>query len=76
MAEAAMRDASWWNRPDTTSSKRYHVLADDGETPLCGTRMVVNDDTRMPARDVEPWMRCLANGCRQAFEREGEGGDG
>ena len=41
------RDASWHNRPDTTSGKKLHLPGRkrrEGVEPLCGRNAVICDD--------------------------------
>lgn len=68
--KAAMRDASWHDRPDCYRPKRFHVLSPDGEQALCGRRMVVNNDSELDLAFVHPTLRCQRSGCRQAWPRD------
>lgn len=66
---AARRDASWYERPNTTSDKVVHVGRPD-EWSRCGRSFLSLDLIWDPA-DVPEGLRCRSNGCRQAWPQEG-----
>jgi hypothetical protein len=74
---AVQRDASWLNKPDTRSPKRWHVLVSDFN-PACGTQMMPNYDGAIPASSVPMSSRCQRPGCKalwlladhQAYNRD------
>jgi len=62
--QAAFRDASFLNNPDTRTPKRAHVLNEDG-TPRCGLMAMMGDPE--PADQIPDNLRCKRPGCRQAW---------
>jgi hypothetical protein len=62
---AAMRDASWFRRPGR--ARRYHVLKRG--CSACGVYALFVEETKLPANEVPPALRCRRPGCRQAFEK-------
>ena len=68
---AATRDASWYHRPDTSSSHQVHMAGHpaprgEGVMSRCGRSVL---DTNLPWKpaDVPDRLRCRSNGCRQAW---------
>ena len=61
---AALRDASWYKRPDTRAPKRYHIVAEGGG-PACGSIMILGD--REQADRVPDLLRCKRPGCRSSW---------
>lgn len=62
--QAAFRDASWVNRPDTRSPKRAHIVREDG-TPACGLFAVLCEPE--PAEGIPDVLRCKRPGCRSRW---------
>ncbi|MFV3377370.1 hypothetical protein ACNE9Y_24880 [Pseudomonas sp. NY11226] len=62
---AALRDASWFARPNVRTPKRWHVLDDAGK-PACGLVTILDDP--MPAERVPVDCRCQRSGCRQRWQ--------
>ena len=67
VAQAAYRDASWFNNPDTRTPKRGHILRADGR-PACGLVAVMCDPE--PADCIPEILRCKRPGCRQRWPIE------
>lgn len=63
---AALRDASWFSRPNVRTPKRWHVLNAAGN-PSCG--LVTLLDVPMPAADVPDECRCQRAGCKDRWPR-------
>ena len=66
---AAMRDASWYARPNTRSDKAIHVAGrtvSEGVMSRCG-RSLLDDGLTWPLTDAPADARCRSNGCRQAW---------
>ncbi|KXO92913.1 Uncharacterised protein (plasmid) [Tsukamurella tyrosinosolvens] len=63
---AALRDASWHNYPDTSSTKKYHLFLDGDALSLCG-RAVIADFTAVPAQGVAASDRCFRSECKQGW---------
>lgn len=70
MVKAALRDASWFSRPNVTSIKRYHVIHSTEGTPLCGLQAVLCTEDSVDGKDVPQALRCQRPGCRQAWPKE------
>lgn len=60
---AVQRDASWLNKPDTRTPKRWHVLLNDFN-PACGTHMLPQYENAIPAASVPESSRCQRPGCK------------
>lgn len=76
MIRAALRDASWYNRPGRAS--RYHVIPATEETgslgafdaatrSSCGLPVTVADYATVALEDVAKHMRCQRRGCRERW---------
>ena len=64
----ALRDASWYNRPNTRSPKVYHVLADDLPFfAVCSGAPLV-EETECSVAAVPPGLRCRRRACRSRWE--------
>lgn len=53
------RDASWHERPDVKSIKKFHLPGKprrEGISPLCGRKAVINDD--MPWDEPPESLKC------------------
>lgn len=59
---AMLRDASWFDRPDTWSPKQYHVDAGNAIGACTGNPLA--EFTAVPAVEVRANMRCQRPGCR------------
>ncbi|AIG81303.1 Hypothetical protein AJAP_42680 (plasmid) [Amycolatopsis japonica] len=78
---AATRDASSYDRPDVRTTKRYH-FAHVGKPFRTGQPMstgavsmsavcsgaLLDENGAIPARDVEPRLRCRRLACRNAWK--------
>jgi hypothetical protein len=63
MARAALRDASWFDRPDVRKPKRYHVT--DGHWfAFCCRWRPLDETTAVELGDVPAGLRCQRRGCR------------
>lgn len=69
---AALRDASFWSRPSTTRSVRFHIVGKDG-TSACGN-ILLWIERAVDAERVKASMRCQRPGCRERWPME-EGGE-
>lgn len=58
---AALRDASWFNRPNTRTPKRWHVLNAAGN-PACGLVTMLDDPILADSVPIE--CRCQRAGCK------------
>lgn len=70
MAQAALRDASWLSRPNTTSVKRYHVFHPTQRTALCGLQAILCVENAIDAEEVPQALRCQRPGCKQGWPEE------
>jgi len=69
MLMAALRDASWYDRPNTRSVKVWHVVADAGCRSRCGLRVLADTDgNAVPAETIRR-PRCRRSGCREAWPK-------
>jgi hypothetical protein len=62
--KAATRDASWYDRPNTYTTKKYHISQDG--FPACGNRQILSDEIN--AEDVPPSLRCKKPACSKLYE--------
>ena len=59
MTAVYTRDASWHNRPDVRTPKKYHrESAIEDLLPACGNTSVLNEDSRRDHADVLPSLLC------------------
>lgn len=59
---AMLRDASWFNRPNVRTVKKYHVA--NGDMAACNTvRMPLAEFTALDASEVPEGLRCRRRGC-------------
>lgn len=66
----ALRDASWWNRPDVYSPKVYHVVISPPYVAACNsTRMVLATCSEQPVDAVPIGLRCQHAACKSRWER-------
>lgn len=57
------RDASWYNNPDTTTSKVYHC--DDGRmASCCNANMLLSEYTEIDHTEVLPTQLCGRAACK------------
>lgn len=54
---AARRDASFYNRPETRTPKKWHILADGGGS-RCGRCPILDDKNPVRAQTVPLISRC------------------
>ena len=58
MSSWYLRDASWWQCPDTRTPKKYHLANENGDA-LCGTQARLNADTEHDSpEDFQKCKRC------------------
>ena len=63
------RDASWWDRPDTSRPKKYHVAV-DGQA-ACGSRVVL--DGYSAVRTPDECLVCKR--CKRVLAANAAGGE-
>lgn len=71
---AALRDASWYDRPETRTDKQVHVSGRtirEGTMSRCGRSILDEEGLVWDPADVPQHARCRSNGCRQAWPAEG-----
>jgi hypothetical protein len=76
-AYAAQRDASWLDRPDVRSLKKWHVDRGNGKAACSNPdswssrcNPDIQQDTRVPLAEVPPTGRCQRPGCRKHWPTE------
>ncbi len=62
--EFALRDASWFNYPDTSTIKQYHVVV--GTVAACDRSMILAAETKRSDQISEGW-RCQRSGCKSRW---------
>lgn len=66
----ALRDASWYNRPNTRSIKVYHVVVED-YVPACNTtRVLLDEHSETSVAGAHYGLRCRRRACRKLWEAE------
>lgn len=65
MLMAATRDASDYNRPNTRTPKKWHIVGAD-ECSACRGKSLVMESAE-PAEDVPVERRCMRHGCREKW---------
>lgn len=66
-----LRDASWWNRPDTRSVKVYHHNRGDDALPSAACTGYPLDEQSFAIADEVPLsLRCRRHGCRQLWDAQ------
>lgn len=63
---AALRDASYFANPNTSSIKRYHLFGEN-KRPLCGSKMVLCSENGIDPSQVCEELRCKKPGCKSAW---------
>lgn len=64
----ALRDASWFNRPNTRSVKQYHAI---GATPMvaaCCPWLPLADFTAQDVAEVPVTLRCRRAACKKLWK--------
>lgn len=82
MTRAALRDASWFNRPSTDKPVRYHIVRDEvhaGES-ACGLAVDYQGphdatDPQVDAASVPKNLRCMRPACRSRWPDGVDGPD-
>lgn len=67
---AAMRDASWYDRPDVSSDKKVHLngrVTEEDVMSRCGRSILDDDGLTWAPAEVAAHLRCRSNGCRQGW---------
>lgn len=64
----AMRDASFYNRPDTAAPKVYHVVVSPPYVAACDANVMLDADGEVSVPAASPGMRCQRPGCRNRWK--------
>lgn len=67
---AAVRDASWWDRPNVRSPKKLHVNNGDWMAS-CDSRIPLDESTASALSNVPLRLRCRRRGCAEHWEVTG-----